>query len=455
MDSGRFMQIGIYPNDIEKSKSLLRKIKPVSVIIMGNEFSNLEELKLLIKTINDLYTKEFKIKEPLLAVDQEGGNVARLREINYSPGNYLLGKFDNPKFTYYAGMATGYELKKLGFHWNLAPVLDVMNNSDNYIVMERSFGDNPAKVALHGYNFIQGLQKYGVSATSKHFPGHGSVMEDSHVTLPVDKRSWDSILNTMYPFIKSIEAGVKSIMMTHIVFRSFDTDYPVSLSKKWHTFLREDLNFKGVIISDSMDMKAIRNNYNPEEIAKLSSAAGADVIECVDPDLALDIYESLKKDSSDNSSRLRRIENLYIENASKIRPPPEVMEWISSRAPTWFKELKLDPNSIIQIFNLSPSKYMIPILERIANDLKSIGVNVILSQEEQTPSQIIFVGKNLHINGNYKKINELCKGKKCVYLSTSVPVDTGLLNEEIGYINSGGDKYENIKASIYSIIDFY
>ena len=108
MDSGRFMQIGIYPNDIEKSKSLLRKIKPVSVIIMGNEFSNLEELKLLIKTINDLYTKEFKIKEPLLAIDQEGGNVSRLREINYSPGNYLLGKFDNPKFTYYAGMATGY-----------------------------------------------------------------------------------------------------------------------------------------------------------------------------------------------------------------------------------------------------------------------------------------------------------------------------------------------------------
>jgi hypothetical protein len=204
-----------------------------------------------------------------------------------------------------------------------------------------------------------------------------------------------------------------------------------------------------------MDMKAIRNNYNPEEIAKLSFAAGADVIECVDPDLALDIYESLKKDLSDNSSRLRRIENLYIENASKIRPPPEVMEWISSRAPTWFKELKLDPNSIIQIFNLSPSKYMIPILERIANDLKSIGVNVIISQEEQTPSQIIFVGKNLHINGNYKKINELCKGKRCVYLSTGVPVDTGLLDEEIGYINSGGDKYENIKASIYSIIDFY
>jgi len=63
--------------------------------------------------------------------------------------------------------------------------------------------------------------------------------------------------------------------------------------------------------------------------------------------------------------------------------------------------------------------------------------------------------KNLHINGNYKKINELCKGKRCVYLSTGVPVDTGLLNEEIGYINSGGDKYENIKASIYSIIDFY
>jgi hypothetical protein len=98
---------------------------------------------------------------------------------------------------------------------------------------------------------------------------------------------------------------------------------------------------------------------------------------------------------------------------------------------------------------------MIPILERIANDLKSIGVNVILSQEEQTTSQIIFVGKNLHINGNYKKINEMCKGKRCVYLSTGVPVDTGLLNEEIGYINSGGDKYENIKASIYSIIDFY
>ena len=455
MDSGRFMQIGIYPNDMEKTKSLLRKIKPVSVIIMGNEFSNLEELNGLIKMINEFYMKELKLKEPLIAVDQEGGNVARLRDINYSPGNYLLGKLDNPKFTYYAGMATGYELKNLGFHWNLAPVLDVINNTDNYIVMERSFGDNPAKVAAHGYNFILGMQEYGVAATSKHFPGHGSVMEDSHVTLPVDRRPMQSILNTMYPFIKSIEAGVKSIMMTHIVFQSFDVDYPASLSKKWHDFLRNDLNFRGIIISDSMDMKAIRNNFNPREIAKLSFAAGVDVIECVDPDLALEIHENLENDLSDNSSRLMRIEDLYIKNTSKVRPPPEVMEWISSRAPTWFKELKLDPNFPIQIYNLSPSKYMVPILERIVNDLKSNGMEAFISQDEGASKQVILVGKNLHINGNFKKINDLCKGKRCVYLSTGVPVDTGLLTEEIGYINSGGDKYENIKASIYSILGFY
>jgi beta-glucosidase-like glycosyl hydrolase len=119
MESGRLMQVGLLHGDREGSRKLLEKIKPVSIIIMSDDFKNLEDLSELIEWIKNLYIKEFKLREPLIAVDQEGGNVARIREINYPPSNYALGLIDNENISYYSGAITGKELHDLGFHWDL------------------------------------------------------------------------------------------------------------------------------------------------------------------------------------------------------------------------------------------------------------------------------------------------------------------------------------------------
>jgi len=453
MESGRFMQVGIYRDDWEKSKNFLEKIKPVSIIIMGNEFNDLSELRKLLHDIRDLYVNNMKIREPLIAIDQEGGNVVRLRDLSYSPGNFALSRLDNPNFSYYSGMITGYELKELGFHWDLAPVVDVMNNSDNYIVMERSFGSDVLKVAEYASLFSRGLQEYGISATGKHFPGHGSVIDDSHLYLPIDKRSKLSIENTMYPFIKIMNDGIKSIMMSHIIYEVFDNNRPASLSEKWYQYVRKFLRYNGVIITDSLDMKAISNNFTPEEIAHDAFMGGADILECVDPDLAIEIHECLMKLKNENGNKMERVESLYLNSVSNVKPPNDIMEWISASSPVWLRKVILDKNKVISIVNLLPYKYVNKIIDNIKCKLANLGLNI--TDDFNNTDQIIIIGKNLHISGENSQIYEICNGKRCTYINTGVPVDTGLIKEPIGYISAGGEKEENILASIYSVLGFY
>ncbi|MEM4221349.1 MAG: glycoside hydrolase family 3 N-terminal domain-containing protein, partial [Thermoplasmata archaeon] len=123
-----------------------------------------------------------------------------MRDINYIPSNYALGKIDKKNTSYYAGALTGYELNEIGIRWNLAPVLDTLSNKENFSILERSFSEYVDNVSRNGSSFIMGLQDFGVSATAKHFPGIGSVFEDPHEKLPRDLRNIHSIWNTMKPF---------------------------------------------------------------------------------------------------------------------------------------------------------------------------------------------------------------------------------------------------------------
>jgi beta-N-acetylhexosaminidase len=455
MHSGRLMQIGLYHGNREKSTYIIKKIRPVSIIIMGNDFNGKEDLFELIKWIKSIYTKDLKMREPLIAVDQEGGNVARIRDINYSPGNFALGMLNKKSFSYYSGAITGSELRDLGFHWDLAPVLDVLSNMENTSVLERSFGEYVNIVAENGAYFIRGLQDYGISATGKHFPGNGSVVEDPHERLPVDRRGIDSVKNTMVPFKRAIDEGVKSIMVSHVLFESIDPDFPSSLSRKVYEILRRELGFRGLILTDSLDMKAISNNFTPEEIVKGSYMNGADILECVDPDLALEIHDVLEKTDSGNIEREERLNDLYIDAKKKARPPEEIMSVISYSIPKWIRKMNLDPDRRITINYIGSTGYFPKIIERIRVRLENIGIDVEILDKGSTDSQqMIIIGKNLHLNGMYKHVNEICKGKKCVFINTGIPYDSLLLDDTIGYVAAMGDKYENVLSSIYAIIGF-
>lgn len=226
MRPGIFIQSGLRGMDREEALKKIAKLLPYSIVLFKSDFSSPEDLKELIRRVRRIYVTENGVEEPLIAVDQEGGNIVRLDWLDYSPSNLFLGEFNNTNFTSYVASLTGYQLSDLGIHWNLAPVLDLLNPY-NQVILERSFGSDIMKVSDHASAYIKSLQDHGVHATAKHFPGHGSVMDDSHLVLPSDKRGFEAIINDAYPFISAIEAGVHSIMLSHVLYTSLDPAFHV------------------------------------------------------------------------------------------------------------------------------------------------------------------------------------------------------------------------------------
>ena len=170
------------------------------------------------------------------------------------------------------------ETKAAGINTIFAPVLDVNTNPKNPIICTRAFSDNPQKVAWFGNEFIKGFQKHGIIACAKHFPGHGDTIKDSHKELPVVKADIKRLRNIeLYPFSQAVKAGIKMIMLGHLKVPALDSKFPSSLSQKTvHGLLRERMRFKGLVITDAMNMHAIR--YGEEKACLMALNAGANII---------------------------------------------------------------------------------------------------------------------------------------------------------------------------------
>lgn len=216
------------------------------------------------------------------AIDQEGGLVLRiLKGGSLFPGAMALSASDDPVLTRRVSAALAKEMRALGLNWNLAPVLDI-NHADNPGIGARSFGDTPERVARFGLEAIRGFQEGGVLACAKHFPGKGNARVDSHLSLPVipsDRQHlWDYEL---FPFRKAIEAGVDAIMTAHVFFPAIEPapNLPGTLSHKVLTgLLRDELGFKGLLVTDDLEMGAITEAFGVDEAARLSFLAGADLL---------------------------------------------------------------------------------------------------------------------------------------------------------------------------------
>ena len=292
MRPGLFIQAGLVGHDREESLSLIGKLLPSSIVLVRKDFSDRSDLLELIHSIKRLYKIEKDTRYPYIAVDQEGGNVVRLPFLNYNPSNAFLGNLNNECFTEYVGSRTGYDLNSLGIDWNLAPVLD-LSSPYNQVILERSFSYDPLIVAAHGRAFIRGIQSYGVAATGKHFPGHGGVLGDSHLMLPKDGRGFGALKSDMLPFQEAVKERVSSIMISHVLYTSIDEAYPATLSPAIYNMLRKELGFKGLAVTDSLNMKAVSKDFSTEEMAKRASRAGADILECVDIDRAMEMSQYL------------------------------------------------------------------------------------------------------------------------------------------------------------------
>ncbi|HEV7387469.1 MAG TPA: glycoside hydrolase family 3 N-terminal domain-containing protein [Gemmatimonadaceae bacterium] len=197
------------------------------------------------------------------------------------PPEMAIGATRDTTLAYEEGRLTALEGRALGIHIAYAPVLDVNNNPDNPVINTRSYGEDPALAARMGVAFIHGLQDHGMIATGKHFPGHGDTGTNSHLALPVVTVS-RSRLDTveLVPFKAAVNAGVGAIMSFHGAMPALDSsNVPGTLSPKVLTgLLRGELGFKGIIISDAMDMRGVLDTYGSDEAVKRAVAAGIDVL---------------------------------------------------------------------------------------------------------------------------------------------------------------------------------
>jgi beta-N-acetylhexosaminidase len=222
------------------------------------------------------------VAEPLIAIDEEGGDVTRIghRAGSRYPGNAALGAVDDVALTQAVYHALGADLAALGINVDLAPSVDVNTATDNPVIGTRSFGSDTGLVARHAAAAVTGLQAAGVAACAKHFPGHGSTRTDTHdsaATVDVSLRLLAR--RDLPPFESAIAAGVRAIMPGHLRVPELTGDLPASLSATALTgLLRGELGFTGVIVCDALEMRAVSGPFGIPEAAVLAVAAGTDLV---------------------------------------------------------------------------------------------------------------------------------------------------------------------------------
>jgi beta-N-acetylhexosaminidase len=257
--------------------------------------------------LTNYYQKISKV--PLIiSLDAEWGIGMRIENVEKFPFQMTLGAIQNDSLIYQFGKAVASQFKRLGMQVNFAPVLDINSNSQNPVINYRSFGENREKVTAKSIMYMKGLQDNGILATGKHFPGHGDTNVDSHLDLPLITHSLarlDSI--ELYPFRKLIGKGIGSIMVAHLNLPSLDTTsgLPSTLSPVIiNGLLKNEMGFKGLVVTDAMMMKAVTKFFKPGEAEAKALEAGNDVVEFVtDVDAAIretKNYLALKKLTNDD-----------------------------------------------------------------------------------------------------------------------------------------------------------
>lgn len=257
----------------EEAKILIQEVQVGSVIYYNwsNGLYSLEQVRALSEDLQTLARQNRHFIPLLIAIDQEGGRVSRLKKDKF-PGHRELGEKKDPFFAEEVAFALGKQLSECGIHLNLAPVVDVG-------FQDRSFGDDPEIVTDFGRQFLQGLHRANVAGTLKHFPGYGGVTVDPHQDLPIldkSKEEWERI--DLVPFAQ-LSSFADAIMTAHVFIPALDSKNCATLSKKTLSYLRNELRFEGVIISDSLVMEGVLCQCaSVEEAALRALNAGCDLL---------------------------------------------------------------------------------------------------------------------------------------------------------------------------------
>ncbi|MFH1038316.1 MAG: beta-N-acetylhexosaminidase [PVC group bacterium] len=282
-DPGELLMVGFEGQSLNaRLRRYILEWRVGGVILFGRNIRGAGQVSGLCRELGAL-RREVADSPLLIAVDQEGGTVARLREgMTAFPGNLALGFAGSPEDAHRQGLITGRELRRQGITINLAPVLDLYSPEGSHSLGLRSLGGDPERVASLGSALIRGMQAGGIAATAKHFPGKGAARRDSHQELPVIRTPARVIRRRdLAPFRAAVEAGVEAVMTSHAAYPALDGGRirPATLSRPVLTgLLRDEFHFRGVLISDDLGMGAVGAAGAADEAALTALRAGVDML---------------------------------------------------------------------------------------------------------------------------------------------------------------------------------
>ncbi len=286
----------------------LRKTPLAGLILFGRNVESLRQTRALTDAIRAV------LPHSIIAIDQEGGRVARLRDnVEELPSMLALAATGDTELAQRAGAQLAFDLRRAGVNVDYAPVLDLMLMRMNTVIGARAFGDDPQQVIRFGDAFARGLASQGIVPTFKHFPGHGSTEVDSHLALPaIDLDEATLRSRDLLPFAKLLP-GAQALMTAHIIVRSLDPDRPATISRRILTgVLRGEIGFDGVCFTDCMQMDAIAKGVGTSEGAVQALAAGADcVLISHSVELALQSIERIVEAVESGKLPLARLQEAY------------------------------------------------------------------------------------------------------------------------------------------------
>jgi beta-N-acetylhexosaminidase len=321
--AGQRLMLGFEGTELnEDLKFLIGELKVGGIILFTINIESPDQIKDLCRSIQD-YARGCGQPPLFIAVDQEGGQVARLKEpFTIFPGNpHMKSDKDAVDFA----EITAAELTQVGINMNMAPVMDVSPEGSDSIMAKRTFGDNPARVARLGVKFIEHLQLNDIIAVAKHFPGIVRTTLDSHLDLPVLHDDLSALEQfDLIPFEAGIQSSVSGVMLSHIFYTKLDPRWPASLSPLIaNTLLRKQMGFDGLVLTDDLDMGAIIKHYDIQSAIHQILAADIDLalichkgpnIEIAYAEILKEITDSpeVKQRGIESVERIMRMKKTYI-----------------------------------------------------------------------------------------------------------------------------------------------
>ncbi len=327
-----------------ETEDLIRNHHVGGLILFSRNYENPEQLHSLIRGLQKVAAATATGVPLFISVDQEGGRVARLTEpFTKYPPLCCVGHAGSESLAYRFGQSLATELRDVGINMDYAPVLDVNTNPENPIIGDRAIASDPDTVARLANSFIKGFQESGVIPVGKHFPGHGDTQIDSHLDLPTVKRDAATLEAVeLKPFKETIARGLEVIMTAHVIYTAWDEKNPATFSKTiLQDILRGKLGFKGVIISDDLEMKAVENYFSFEELPRMGIAAGLDMfLICNNMEKVRALHDQLVQDVENGNipaapiqQSVERILQLKGNLAPPPTSPPDTHQWQETHSP--------------------------------------------------------------------------------------------------------------------------